>query len=135
MPAVFESTRPEAGDVIASLSPDDLRIAARWLRLLRHVVGDQDDMAGDLVALREHLEEVARELPSRNPNPVEVMALRYGLGSQEALPVDQVAMRLGYSRGRILDVEQEVIRHLRHPRHSRSIRVGADGRWRGRQEL
>jgi DNA-directed RNA polymerase sigma subunit (sigma70/sigma32) len=135
MPPLFESTGTDARDVIATLSPDDLRIAARWLRLLRYVVGDQADMAGDLVALREHLEEVVCELPGRDPNALEIMTLRYGLGSEDPSPVDRVAKRFGYTRERVRRVEEEVIRRLRHPRHSRSIRSGADGHWRGRHEL
>jgi hypothetical protein len=135
MPPVFESTGPEAGDVIANLSHEDLRIAARWIRLLRFVVGNQDDMAGDLVALREHLEEVVRELPNRDPNGLEIMTLRYGLGSESPWPADQVARRFGYSRERVRRVEEEVIRRLRNPRHSRSIRPGAPNGRRGRQEL
>lgn len=116
--------RPEPA-VLATLPAANLRVVGGWLRLVRAVLGEpRPDIIGDINLLGNHLVEVAMAMPERDPNPLEVVVLRYGLRYGTPMPLHEVATRLGYTRERIRQVEKEVLRRLRYPRFSRPMRSG-----------
>ncbi len=110
-------------DVVGQFASTDLRAARGWLQIVRFVVGRQPDVIGDLEHLRQHLNEVADCMPERDPDPMVVMSLRFGLEGDAPMSLQDVAMRLGYTRERIRLVENEVLRRLRYPRYSASMKA------------
>jgi RNA polymerase primary sigma factor len=65
-----------------------------------------DSMEGEEVRAR------LDELPSRER---EVLLLRYGLGSEEAMTLAEVGARLGITRERARQLEMQALDRLRHP--------------------
>ena len=110
--------------VLATLPGDQLRIACRWLGLVRMIVGRPPDLIGDLVVLHAQLIEVARAMPRPGPDPFLVVSLRYGLRDGNPMTLGDVAVRLRYTRDRIRQVENEVLRRLHYPRYWQSLRSG-----------
>lgn len=110
--------------VLATLPGEQLRIAFRWLGLVRMIVGRPPDLIGDLVVLRAQLIEVARAMPRPEPDPFWLVSLRYGLRDGNPMTLPDVAMRLRYTRERIRQVENEVLRRMHYPPYWQSLHSG-----------
>lgn len=110
--------------VLATLPGDQLRVAFRWLGLVRMIVGRPPDLIGDLVVLHAQLIEVARAMPRPKPDPFLLVSLRYGLGGSSPMTLGDVAVRLRYTRERIRQVENEVLRRMHYPPYWQSIHSG-----------
>ena len=110
--------------VLATLPGDQLRIAFRWLGLVRMIVGRPPDLIGDLVVLHAQLIEVARAMQGPKPDPFLVVSLRYGLHDGNPMTLPDVAVRLRYTRERIRQVEKEVLRRFHYPRYWQSLHSG-----------
>ncbi len=113
----------EPAPAIAVISAESMRLAAPWRRLLSDVAGYRSDVAGDLAALKEQLEAVTEQMRATEPDALAMVALRYGLGGERPGTLEEVGRRLHYSRARVRQVEQKVIRSLRHPRHMQKIQA------------
>jgi len=76
------------------------------------------DEAAERLGLRGELERVLRSLSAREAR---ILRLRFGLDGQRPHTLEEVGKRLGVSRERARQIEQDALRKLRHPRHSRDL--------------
>jgi len=78
----------------------------------------------DLVT--ERLEEV---LATLDPREERILRLRFGLnGEQRPYTLEEVGEMLGLTRERVRQIQNEALRHLRHPRRARLLKDFYDGR-------
>ncbi|WP_322801942.1 sigma-70 family RNA polymerase sigma factor [Thermoflexus sp.] len=77
-----------------------------------------DEVVADQL-LREQIEELLNELPSRHAR---VLRLRYGFEDGRSYTLEEVAQRFGLSRERIRQIEAEALRYLRKQLKVRQMR-------------
>jgi RNA polymerase primary sigma factor len=89
---------------------------------LGDLIEDEKSLAPDEVVerrtLRTELEKVLQSLSARE---AWILRLRFGLDGQRPHTLEEVGSKLGVSRERARQIEQEALRKLRHPRHSRDL--------------
>jgi RNA polymerase primary sigma factor len=89
---------------------------------LRDLIEDEGSLAPDEVVERRTLRaELERVLESLTAREARILRLRFGLDGQRPHTLEEVGTKLGVSRERARQIEQEALRKLRHPRHSRDL--------------
>ena len=96
-------------------------------------VGDEGSQLGDFIAdqaLRQPeeeatasllREELGRTLETLTPRERRIIELRFGLDNEQSRTLEEVGTELGLTKERIRQIENEALRKLRHPNHSREL--------------
>lgn len=71
-------------------------------------------------------EEMRRLVATLPPREMEVLTLRYGLGSEEAMTLSEIGQRMGITRERARQLEAQAIDRLRNPHIRRRRRRGSE---------
>jgi RNA polymerase primary sigma factor len=69
--------------------------------------------------LRSKLSELLDELPLRE---AQVLRLRFGLNDGNEYTLEEVGQKFGLTRERIRQIENNALRHLRHPRKTLELK-------------
>ena len=90
---------------------------------LQHFIEDEQAPAPSDVASQHWLaDEMEEALTTLTPREAYILRLRFGLQDGYSYTLKEVGEKLGLTRERILQIESEALRRLRHPSRSRKLR-------------
>jgi RNA polymerase primary sigma factor len=101
----------------------DMPVSVESDSVLGDYIEDQEspdpDEVTTLSLLRQNLDQILEMLP---PREVQILKLRFGLSTGEALTLREVGLKVGVSRERIRQIEAQAIRRLRQPEIQHKLR-------------